>query len=480
MLVGIVRVKFVAIFIGPVGIGLLETYKAIIQLIGTIAGMGIQSSAVRDVAEAVGADDQIRIGRTILTLRRICWLTGGIGTLLVLLLSRQLSQITFGTIKYAVSIAMIGFIVLFTNIQGGQIALIQGMRRIGDLARLNILGSVAGSVVTVLLYAWLGIQGIVPALLALSVIQLGASWWFARRVQVPTVTMSWWESIRFAGGMVKLGLSFMWSGLLVAAVAYATRILITHEIDLVAVGVYTAAFSLSGMIVNFILGAMGADYYPSLTAISSDHIQMCNLVNEQTEVGLLMALPGLLATLSFAPWFIKIFYTSEFGSAAILLQWFVLGCLGRVISWPMGFVMLAKGKAKLFALVQTLANFLHIFFVWLLLLLIGIEGVAIAFALLYVISTFVVFFVSRYLIGFKWSSGVWKLLWVFLPVVACSFLANRFLSVTAATIIGSILTFIMSIYCLIGLSERLGPDHKICRVVKKIPLMNGILCFKAE
>jgi PST family polysaccharide transporter len=41
---------------------------------------------------------------------------------------------------------------------------------------------------------------------------------------------------------------------------------------------------------------------------------------------------------------IKLFYTSEFLPAVTMLQWFVLGCLGRVIGWPLGFVVLALGK----------------------------------------------------------------------------------------------------------------------------------------
>ena len=54
LLIGIVRTKFVAILIGPIGIGLVGTYQAIQGMVGTVAGLGIQSSAVRDVAVAVG------------------------------------------------------------------------------------------------------------------------------------------------------------------------------------------------------------------------------------------------------------------------------------------------------------------------------------------------------------------------------------------------------------------------------------------
>lgn len=43
---------------------------------------------------------------------------------------------------------------------------------------------------------------------------------------------------------------------------------------------------------------------------------MNRLVNEQTEIGLLLAVPGLQATLSLAALIIRLYYTDAFLSAA--------------------------------------------------------------------------------------------------------------------------------------------------------------------
>lgn len=471
MLIGMVRVKFVAVLIGPVGVGLVGTYLAAVQFIGTLAGLGLQSSAVRDIAVAVGSSDQEHIGRTVLTLRRMCWLTGGLGSLLVALFSRPLSQMTFNSPDYALEIAFVGLTILFANVQGGQMALIQGTRRIGDLARLNVIGTTAGSVSCVGLYWWLRQDGIVPAIVLLGVIQLFISWRFSRRVPVPRVAMSWGESFRTAGGMVRLGLAFMWCGLLTAGVAYATRTLIAREIDLTAVGIFSAAFGLSGMVVNFILGPMGADYYPSLTTVNHDHEKMRELVNQQTEIGLLLAVPGLLASLALAPWAINLFYSSEFGQAADLLRWFVLGCLGRVISWPMGFIILAKGKSRLFAATETLANALHVGLILILLTWTGLIGCAQAFCLLYVLYTLLMLLVSRFLIDYSWSPGVWRMLFMMLPVIAGTFILGKLLPELPATFAGLAVTAAVSVYCLHGLTHRLGPEHRVCRLALRIPIV---------
>ncbi len=489
LMLGMVRTKFAAVLIGPLGVGLLGNYIAIQGLVGTIAGLGIQSSAVRDVAEAVGKDDPQAIGRTIVTLRRVCWLTGLLGALVMVVLAVPLSRWTFGDEGQMVGIAvpfsgwvfsigeragdiaLLAIAILFANVSGGQMALIQGMRRIGDLARIQITGTVAGTVISVGCYIELGLRGIVPSLLLMAGVQLVASCYFARQVPVHQVAMTWRESIHMAGGMVKLGLVFMWTGLVGSLVAYLTRMLITQQLNLEAVGIFSAAFALSGMFVNIVLGAMGADYYPRLTAVASDRDAMNRLVNEQTEIGLLLAVPGLLSTLSLAPWIIRLFYTDAFLPAAELLQWLVLGCLGRVISWPLGFVMLALGKGAWYFVTETIGNGFHLVLIGLGLITLGLEGVAVAFLLMYLVYTAGVYGVARRLTGFRWSFASRRLLLLLLSTVALTFLAGRLLPLWSATVYGLVTSAVASVLCLRGLVQRIGAEHRIVRMACRVPGM---------
>ena len=261
----------------------------------------------------------------------------------------------------------------------------------------------------------------------------------------------------------------MWNGLFSSAVSYFTVTLITQKISLQAVGLYSAAFALSGMFVNFVLGAMGADYYPRLTGVAHDKVAMNRMVNEQTEIGLLLAVPGLLATMALAPWIIRIFYTNEFLPAVELLQWFILGCLGRVISWPQSLVMLALNKRRWLLLNESLFNIVHILLITLGLFLFGIEGVAIGFFMMYVGYTMAVYLVACHLIGFSWSAECIKIILITIPLLMVSFVASRSLPLWPATIIGAVLTAAVSIYSLRGLIQRIGPEHRISRTFAKIP-----------
>ncbi len=74
--IGIVRTKAMALMLGPAGFGLIGLYGSIADLAQSIAGMGINSSGVRQIAEAVGSGETGRIARTVTVLRRTSILLG--------------------------------------------------------------------------------------------------------------------------------------------------------------------------------------------------------------------------------------------------------------------------------------------------------------------------------------------------------------------------------------------------------------------
>jgi PST family polysaccharide transporter len=126
-------------------------------------------------------------------------------------------------------------------------------------------------------------------------------------------------------------------------------------------------------------------------------------VNAQTEIAMLLAVPGLAATIIFAPLAITIFYTGKFEGAVDILRWSVYGIFGRVISWPLGFIMLAKGMGKVFFCTEALANVFYLLAIWFGTRLWGLPGTGIAFMLLYLVYIFVVYIVANKTSGMTWT-----------------------------------------------------------------------------
>jgi len=475
--IGLVRTKVVAMLLGPSGVGLIGLYLSYTSLLQIVGGLGIASSGVREVAEVSASSDPRKVGATVKALRRVCWLTGAFGFGLAVALSWPASVWIKDAGGSASDFALLGVAIFLTTISGGQTALLQGTRRIGDLARVKIASVVATTAFAILVYSLLREKGIVLVLIATSFLQLFFSWFFSRRVPVAVVSQTWKETSQRSRQLIGLGVGFMWSGILGAGVTALLGFFIVRSLGVEANGMYSAAWMLSGLFAGFILGAMGTDFYPRLTASQSDHGKMKRLVNEQTEIGILLGLPGLLATLSFAPWVIQLFYSSEFLPAAELLPWLVLGVFGQVVTWPMGYILMAKGAKGMLIATETLINAVRLAVSVALLQVAGLEGLAAAMPVTYLLHGLIMFPVVFRMVHFTWDARVVGLLLTSVAIVVAGFGAQRYLATEYAVVTGAALTLLSAVFCLRGLTARLGADHRIVRLITSVPGLRSIVAL---
>lgn len=474
-LISLLKNKAAAVFLGPSGVGLVALYTSATSLVATLSGLGLSSSGVREVAEAASTGDADRIARTIKVLRNMCWLTGLAGWLITVALARPLSMWTFGSHEFAGEIALLGATVFLNAVSAGQVAILQGMRRIPDLARVNILCVVFGGLFSVALYALFREAGILPALIVSAIISLSINWLFSRKIRLQSVVVPLRQMFAASRGLLRLGLALMWTSLLVAGVALVTRSLVVRELGLQANGIFQAAWTISGMFSGFVLTAMSADFYPRLTAAAADHQKMTTLVNEQAEVGVLLALPGFLATVIYAPLVIAVLYTSQFSLAAQLLPFLILGVAIQVASWPLGFVLLAKGESVKFALVETVIYTSQVALTFMLLKLYGLVGVAAAFAATQVIYNMLYRAVVGRCIGFAWLFPVKRVLLKCVLLMALALALHYCTLGLPRFVAGGIVLAATTVFAVRELALRVEKTSKVGALLKSIPCSKWVL-----
>jgi antigen flippase len=457
--IGIVRTKVMAVLLGPAGFGLLSVYSSIVTLTQTLAGMGINSSGVRQIAAANGSDETERIAQTTIVLRRISILLGLLGAAFLFLFSKQVSSVTFGTSQHAAAVSTLSIAVFFMLISAGQGALVQGMRRIADLAKMGVLGALLGTLISIPLVYFFRDRGVVPSLIAVAVMTALTSWWYSRKIHIHTTSMPLSTVMLEAAGLLKLGFAFMSSGLMTMGVAYVVRITVLREVGFEATGLYQSAWTLGGLYVGFILQAMGADFYPRLTAHAKDDVVSNRLVNEQAQVGLLLAGPGVIATLTFAPLVISLFYSAKFGAAVGILRWICLGTIIQVVTWPMGFIIVAKARQALFIGCELAWTIVSLGLAWLCVRRFGLNGVGIAFFGSYIFHGALIYAVVRRISGFRWSEENEKTGLLFLFVIAVVFGGFYLLPFFAAESIGTIAAILSGIYSIRVLVRLVSLDH---------------------
>lgn len=456
IVVGIVRSKLVASLIGTAGYGINSLLTAPLGLIGSFTGLGISFSAIRNISEAHGEGDQERFSKTIKTFRRWVWITGLLGVLTTIILSPFLSQSSFGNYDYTWAFVFLSVTFLLNSISSGQSSVLYATRRIKDTSRSTMIGGILGLFTSVPLFYFYGVKGIVPAIILGSCSSLFLSWYFSRKVPVLPVKVSYKESFNEGLSFAKVGFMMTLSGLMGSGVAYLISAYISHMGGVSQVGLYNSGWNITERYVGMVFAAMAADYYPRLAAVNRDNIKVAEAVNQQAEIGLLILGPIMIFYLLSLPVLIPLLYSKEFLSVIPFTQWVVIGMLLKVVGWSLGFIALAKGKSALYFKLELIATIIQVLSIMIGYYLWGLEGIGIAFVILYVfyVMYLSLFYIRKY--NFSFSPNFLKVFCVMQGFCLAAFFAVKFCSTGIGYTINGIILILSSFFSLYELDKRIG------------------------
>lgn len=456
ILIQIIKSKFVAVLLGPAGVGIMGLYQSGLQLVQHISSMGLAQSAVRDVSEANGSNDSPRIAKTVTVVRTLVWITGLLGLIIVVFCSPLLSKVSFGNYDYTIPFIILSATLFIDQLSAGQKIVLQGMRRLKDLAKCTAFGVTFGLITSVPLYYWLGINGIVPSLILHSVCSLVLSWFYSRKIKIEKVRVSPKQTIAQGKQMLVMGISMSLSGIFATVVSYIIKAFIQNDGGVDQVGLFQAGFVIMSTYVGMVMNAIGTDYYPRLAAINKDNSMCCEAVSQQGEIGAMILGPMLTICLLFMPFVLQILYSDSFLAANEYVTWACLGMMLRFGAWIISYLFVAKAESKLFVKVELSANAYYLVFSLLGYKFIGITGLGIAFALEYVVYFLQCYLIARKRYGFRFTSNFIKCYGIqLLLVIACLAIVMIF-SGWLKYALGCIVIAISCILGIKGLNQRMN------------------------
>ena len=469
VVIGLVRTKILAVLLGPAGIGLFSLYSGLMSTATAVATMGIGTTGTRQIAEAFSKEDE----RALIVVRRaMFWgalLLASAGALLVWTLREVLATYVLGGAEYASIVGWLAIGVALSVAGASQGALIQGMRRIGDMARLSVYGSALNTIFGLaLLWQW-GVSGLVAYVLIGPLVSFLLGYWYVSRLpKAMPADISLQEMAYQWKTLLHLGIPFMGAGLVGALVQLWIRVTVGSTLGAESLGHFQAAWLISMQYIGFVLGAMGADYYPRLTGVINDRKAATRLVNEQTEIALLLSAPIFIAMIGLTPWVIHLLYSSAFIPAVEVLRWQILGDVLKVASWPLGFVILAAGAGKTYFWTESLVLLLMGGLIAGLLPVIGLQITGIAFFVSYVALLPLVYVLAKRRIAFQWQSNVTRLLLSILAL--CVLVAVLSTHYWWGAIIAVLLALLFGFYALVRLahmSDLGGPIGRIATLAQR-------------
>ncbi len=417
---GIARTKLVAIWIGTVGVGLFGIYNSAIDLISTLALLGIGTSAVRNIAMNSSTD---RVAETIAVVRRWGCFLGLLGTLVMIAFSPLLSKYIFGDTNHIWAFAVLGPCIFLNGVNASQTATMQGTGQLKNLARATMSGLVVGVLLSIPLFYIFGTTGIPPSILICSVCTVVSARIFGKYPKF-TQHLSLKRVWRQGNDFVRLGFFMMLSQVLTLGATFLFLAWLTNHSGTEDTGRFQAGFTLFNRYVGLVFTALSVEFYPRLAAQRCSCRRMSVITSHELMLICAVLLPLLTCFAAAVPLVVRLLYSKAFLGIVPFVTIALAGTVLRAVSWCMGFSMIARGHGRIMLLTEGTSALLYlglniVGWIWG-----GLIGVGIAYIIWYLLYTLMIAYIYIKIYRQKLSERVvWLSLATFLIVALSSLFA---------------------------------------------------------
>lgn len=450
ILIGILRNKFLAILLGAVGVGLISIYQSTLDMIKSISSLGIETTGVREIA-AVDENEKDRLYHIISIIDRWSLIFALLGAFACLVFCYPISIWVFGDSSHLSLFAILSICMFFTILAAGQTVILQGLRKISYMVKSSIIWNVLGLAISLPLYCFYRLDGVVPVFIVVSIAMFLSAYYYRRKIKIQSVSVSF-EQLKKAGSVLRVGVFIVLASILTTLSFFLVRAFLTKNTGLESVGLFQAAWTITNVYLMLILKSMGSDFYPRLCTIINDNKKTGVLINEQTYIVLVVAVPIIVLLLLCSKIALSLLYSFEFEGAATILNWQILGTFFKVLSWPLGFILLAKGKGMIYFFSETLFLIIYLGGMYCLYPFYDFESVGISYLLAYSLYLPIVFILGRRLSRFKWTIENIRIGFVSLILVLLAFCSVKFIP-NYTIIVGVPILILSLLYSLFKLNK---------------------------
>lgn len=433
ILISIVRNMFIANFIGPIGMGIAALLNSTLSIISGFSGLGLEMSGVKHISESYDENDLNSVSKQVAIVRRIALITGVIGAILAVIFSKWLSVLTFGNDDYTFSFVFIAITLLFKQLTSAENVVLQGLRKLKDLAKASFYGNLVGLLFSIPIYYFYKIDSIVPTIIIAAFSSMIFALVFARKIKFERRKVTNNELVTDGKSIIKLGLALTFSGLITLIVAHLIQLYLNFSNGIEVVGFYNAGFTLLNSYVGILFVAMSTDYYPRLSAICNDNNKLNEVVLQQIYIGVLIITPIIIVFFALSDEIIRLLFSTKFKAIVMMVSIGIFGMLFKIASFSIGYMVLAKADSKLFIKTSLGFNLLYLLLSILGYHYFGLIGLGVAFTLQYIFHLIILSIIAKKRYNFNFNNEV-VLLFVICLVLCLAtfsllFLDNKILKV---------------------------------------------------
>ena len=452
MLIALIRGKFVAILLGPEGMGISSLLNSATTPLQQFSSLGLNLSIVKEVSSA--ESDKEKTALIIALCRKILLFTALLGAIVCLVLAPWLSKWTFGTTEHSLWFVLLSIFVFLTTMSNGELSILQGLHKVKILVKSSLIGSLIGLITGIPLYYLFGVNGIVPAMIIIALSTFTCYRFFLRSLSLADNVRikDHWPIVK---QLMILGLTMMLASLIGSFVIYLINVYVRENGSTTDVGLFQAATSISTQYIAVIFSAMAFDYFPRLTAAGNDIALMNTIVNRQSEIISLLMSPIACVLIISAPLIVKILLASTFYDSVPLIQCMGVGLYLKALAYPLGYISFSKGDKRTFFLYEGIfSNLLNLMVSVLMYRSFGLVGLGYAQIFIYLIGWIIYLFLCQKLYKYHSDRPTLSLNLIFAVPVIISYLLSTLFSIYISLIILIPIIALVSYYSFTKLKAR--------------------------
>lgn len=432
ILCAVVRTKLVAVWIGPVGVGLMALYHSTMDFLSSTSQLNLRQSAVRDLS--IVRTQPEKADATTALVRRLALMLGIAGLLMVVLASPLIGWFSFGDFDHTLPFVALSVIMILSAVSSGEMAVMQGRDRFRALARTNLYSAVTSSLLAIPVFYFFRLRGIVPVLIIFALSNFVYSLIFTPyrpRINFGAARKGWAfirsrmaDDIRQGRGMIALGAYMTVSSAVTLLASYVFIAWLNRAHSPEAVGFYQAGYTLVNSYIGLIFTSISMEYFPRLSAMVRNSRRAEVIVSHEIKIILSVLAPVVVVFVCAKGLLVNILYSHSFDAVIPYISIAIAGTIFRAVSWSLAFVMPARGDGRIYVVTEVTSSVLYLLLNIPLYNAYGFAGLGAAYVLWYGAYTVLTYIVFRRRYGMRLRRGIWPLIWTVFGIACAALVAD--------------------------------------------------------
>lgn len=453
ILVGLVRNKSMAVFLGAAGVGLNSLLTSMQNFASQCTNLGLSFGAVPRLSGDYEQQRASQLQHDIQVIRLWSFIAAALGFLFCVAVSPLINNLSFTWGNHTYHYAMLAVAVSMMAISGGEVAVLKATRRLGALAKVQIYSAVISVLISIPLYKFFYHSGVVPAIVLTAAVSMVATMVYSYRSYPLRLNFNR-GMLADGADMIRLGLAYVLAAAIGSAAEMLIRSFLNVEGDLEAVGFYNVGYMITIMYAGMVFSSMESDYFPRLSGVAHDINATNEAVNKQTEVSLLMLSPMLVALLMMLPLLIPMLFSDEFLPVVQMAQVAILAMYFKVLSMPVAYITLARHRSLSFLFLESsyyvvlVLSIVVGFRYW------GIFGTGVAIVVAHIVEYLLVMAYAYWRYSFRSSWTIGHYASVQMAIGGAAYLVSLLLEGWPYWIIEAALTLVSTAYSVCELRQK--------------------------